>query len=112
MYCLRDRSDPASSPVVLSETALLLISLLDGQRTVEALDAAFTLRAGVRLPRAEIGSFLERLDEANLLDSPAFRRRLERQRSAFARSPQRPPIHAGGAYPAKQAELKAFIGGF
>jgi AmmeMemoRadiSam system protein B len=109
LFCLRDRLDPSSSPLVVSEPALLLASLLDGQRTVGAVRAAFLLRTGVGLPEGEIAAFVERLDQAGLLDSERLQRDLEAQRQAFLELEERPAIHAGSAYPAEPAELKRFL---
>jgi AmmeMemoRadiSam system protein B len=109
MFCLRDRMDPASSPVLVSEPALLLASLLDGQRTLAAVRAAFLLRTGVGLPESEIAAFVDRLDQAGLLDSERLRRHLEGQRQAFLEQPRRLAMHAGGAYPADPLELKGFL---
>jgi AmmeMemoRadiSam system protein B len=112
LYCLRDRSDPSSAPLVVTEAALRLASLLNGERSLKAVSIAFLLQSGVQLSERQIAEFVERLDEASLLDSDAFRGRLEEQRRAFLEQPARPAIHAGGAYPAKRAELEPFLDHF
>ena len=112
LFCLRDRSEPSSAPLVVSEDALRLASLLNGQRSLKAVSIAFLLQTGVQLSERQIAEFIERLDEASLLESDAFRSRLEQQRRAFLERPTRPAIHAGGAYPANRAELEPFLDDF
>ena len=112
LFCLRDRSDPSSAPLVVSEEALRLACLLNGERSLKAVSIAFLLQTGVQLSERQIAEFVERLDEASLLDSDAFRSRLEQQRRAFLERPTRPAIHAGAAYPASRAELEPFLDGF
>jgi AmmeMemoRadiSam system protein B len=110
-FCLRDRLDAEAPPLVVSEAALLLVSLLDGQRSLAAVQAAFTLRVGVPLPEQQLATFVQRLDDANLLDSEAYRARLEQARACFRAAPLRAAVHAGGAYPGEPAELAGFLDG-
>lgn len=111
LFCLRDRLDPAARPLVVSEAALHLVALLDGERTVGAVRAAFLLRTGARLPEAQIAEFVRRLDQASLLDSRRYRREAEERRAAFRAAPLREAIHAGAAYPGGEGELRAFLDG-
>jgi MEMO1 family protein len=109
VFCLRDRTEPGAAQLVVSQPALLLASLLDGQRTLPGVSAAFLLRTGARLTESEIARFVQRLDEANLLDSEAFRYRLEQRRQAYFEQLTRPAIHAEAAYPADRGELERFL---
>ena len=88
LFLLRDRADPEAAPLVVSQAALLLASLLDGERSLGAVRAAFELRTGVRIAAAELRAFVERLDEANLLDSPRYREYRERQRREYLAAPE------------------------
>jgi AmmeMemoRadiSam system protein B len=109
VFCLRDRTEPGAAQLVVSQPALLLASLLDGQRTLPGVSAAFLLRTGARLSESEIARFVQRLDEANLLDSDGFRQRLEQQRRAYFEQSTRPAVHAEAAYPADGRELETFL---
>lgn len=108
-FCLQDRLDPEASPLVVSEAAALLATLLDGRRTVGEVRAAFLLRTGVALTETELLAFVERLDHAYLLDSERCRDRLARQREEFQRAPERPAMFAGRAYPGSYGELLDFF---
>jgi MEMO1 family protein len=109
LFCLRDRLDPTSAPLVISQPALLLVSIFDGSRTLEAVRSAFLLQTGHELPRSDIRGFVARLDDAGFIDSASYRQRLERQQQAFRDALYRPAIHAGSAYPATSTELVDFL---
>src|SRR5581483_3774552 len=109
VICLRDRLDPEVQPLLLGREGLLLASLLDGQRTLGAVRAAFALRTGLLLPTEQIERFVAQLDQAHLLDTPAYRARLDRQRNEFLARSMRPAAHAGGAYPGEPAALRRFL---
>jgi predicted class III extradiol MEMO1 family dioxygenase len=109
LVCLFDRQDPSSGQVVITRGGLLLASLLDGTRNASAVRAAFALRAGASPGRDEIVAFVDRLDEANLLDSPRYREGQRRIAEAFRTGPIRPAVHAGGAYPGEAAALRRFL---
>ena len=111
MFCLRDRTDPTGQPVVLNEAALQIAALFDGQRTAGMVRSAFLLAAGVAPTEDEVRRLAAQLDEANLLDSPAFRRRLGERVAAYRRSEARAAVHAGRAYPGAPGELTAFLDG-
>jgi AmmeMemoRadiSam system protein B len=112
LFCLRDRTEPEALPLILSEGALLLASLLDGTRTFEGVRAAFLLQTGSPLVDHELTSFLTRLERANLLESDRYRERLEQRVRSFREQRERPASHAGGAYPGTARELKPFLDRF
>ncbi len=109
LVCLFDRQDPPSGQVVVSEGGLLLASLLDGERSVQAVRAAFALRTGAVVTEQQIVEFVRQLDEANLLDSERYREHVRQSIEAFRSSPVRLAAHAGRAYPADPDELCAFL---
>jgi MEMO1 family protein len=96
-FWLRDPSDPDLEPLAVSDGAIQVLSLLDGQRTLGELAAAVTLRGG-KVSRPQLESFLTRLDEAGYLEGPRAMHRFEQRRAAFTALPLRPAVHAGGAY--------------
>jgi AmmeMemoRadiSam system protein B len=108
LVVIRDPSDRELPPVVLSDGALEVLSLLDGQRTVEAVAAALQLR-GASVPASKIRGFLEELDQAGYLEGPRARQRLADRRARFRELGVRPAIHAGGAYPDGLDELPRFL---
>ncbi|MCC6177687.1 MAG: AmmeMemoRadiSam system protein B [Chloroflexi bacterium] len=109
VFCLYDRDDPAANQVVLSAAGVVLASLLDGSRTPAAVRAAFARQTGARIAASEFDQFVAQLDAANLLDSPRYHTRLERQRDEFRARPTRAAVHAGGAYPGDPDALRQFL---
>jgi MEMO1 family protein len=108
LVVMRDPSDRELAPVVLSDGALEVLSLLDGQRTVEGMAAALQLR-GASVPASKIRGFLEQLDQAGYLEGPRARHRLAERRARFRELGVRPAVHAGGAYPDGIDELPRFL---
>ena len=111
LFCLRDRSEPAGEPLIVTEGALLLAALLDGERTLPALRAAFLLRSGATLAEPQIADFIRRLDEACLLDSDRYRQTAQRRRAEFHAAAVREATHAGAAYPDDPVELRELLDG-
>ena len=96
-FWLRDPADPSLQPLGVSDGAIQVLTLLDGQRTVGELAAAVSLRGGT-ISRSQLESFLTRLDEAGYLEGPRAMHRFEQRRAEFLALPLRPAVHAGGAY--------------
>jgi AmmeMemoRadiSam system protein B len=111
MYCLRDPGEPDGGAVLVSREALLLLSLMDGERDLDALRAAFALRTGAQLLPSQVEELVRGLDEACLLVGPRFERHRAAQRADFHAAPLRAAIHAGGAYPGDEAALDAALEG-
>ncbi len=102
---LRDPADPSLQPLVLSDGAVQILTLLDGKRTLGDLAAALRLR-GASVSQPQLESFLLRLDEGGYLEGPRAMYRFEQRRAAFLALPDRPAVHAGGAYAGTPGELR------
>ena len=85
-----------------------LLSLLDGTHSVEQI-SELVGRANPDLPDDWIESLLDELDEHLLLDSPRFATERIARESDWIDSEARPAAFAGRSYPAKPAELSAFL---
>lgn len=107
--CLFDRQDPRAAQVVVSRAGLLLASLLDGERSAAGVCAAFALRTGTSLAPDDLATFVQKLDEANVLDSPRHHARGRRAADEFRALPHRPAVHAGGAYPGEADVLRTYL---
>ncbi len=105
---LRDPADPDVESIVVSDGAVPVLSLLDGERTVEGIDAALKLRGVTAVP-SEIRAFLRQLDAAGYLEGPRAHHRVHQRVQAFRARPMRAAVHAGGAYPDSLAELPPFL---
>lgn len=110
LFLLQDRLG-IGTPLLLSQQAALIATLLDGSRTLAGVRAALLLRFGFAPSEAELAEFVARLDEACLLAGGRFAERLAAEQQAFSALPVRPAAHAGGAYPGDPEELRAFLDG-
>src|SRR5829696_468064 len=106
MYCLRDHLEPDAA-LLVSRAAVLLLSLMDGERDLRQISAAFELRTGQALPPGQIEVYVRQLDEAYLLEGGRFAARLAELRAAYQAAPYREAIHAGGAYAGEPTALRA-----
>jgi AmmeMemoRadiSam system protein B len=102
---LRDPADPSLNPLVLSDGAVQVLMLLDGQRTLGELTSALLLR-GASISQSQLEGFLLRLDEGGYLEGPRAACRFDQRRAAFLALPARPAVHAGGAYAGTPRDLK------
>lgn len=109
LVVLRDRLDPVAQPVAVNRHGLLLVSLIDGQRSLAGLQAAFALQTGLTLPETQIEAFLDQLEQACLLDGDHADRKGSALRASFFNAPERPALHAGGAYPGEPTALRTFL---
>ncbi len=95
-------------PLGLSGTAVLvppelspILSLLDGTRNVDAIQAALALHIGVEFSVDRLGMLLQGMDDAMLLEYGAYRLANERMVAEYRNAPHRPASHAGLVYPSE-----------
>jgi len=86
-----------------------LLTLLDGQRTLADVQAAFESKFDELVPIPEIVKLVEQLDEGLFLESDRFREHLAEQLEAYRAAPDRPARFAGMAYPGGESECRAFL---
>src|SRR5262245_1380089 len=89
-----------------------IVALFDGQRSLLDIQAELTRRHGEIVPRADLERLIATLDEHGFMDGARFAERRATIDGAFLASPTRPAVHAGGAYSADAAELRAAMDGF
>jgi MEMO1 family protein len=109
---LRDPSGFTDQIAVLPAPLLDLVSLFDGEHSIEEIREILQRRHGKAPTLKHITDVVERFDAAGFLDSERFRKRRRALEDAFRRNPVRPAAHAGGAYADEAAELRAQIDGF
>ncbi len=87
-----------------------VLALLDGTRGVTELACELTrMQGGILAQEVDVRRMVEDLDEARLLDSPAYRQARDKVRSEFAAHPVRPCTLAGLSYPDEPGELAAWL---
>ena len=109
---LRDPAGFTDQVAVLPASLLDLVSLFDGEHSVEEIQEILGRRHGQAPTAEQIADVVERFDAAGFLDSDRFRERRRALEDAFRQSPVRPAAHAGGAYAGDAGELRAQIDGF
>jgi AmmeMemoRadiSam system protein B len=109
---LRDPAGYTSAVVMLPVDLLDVLALFDGEHDVAGIQAELMRTDGERVAREHIERLLTALDEHGFLDSPAFAVRRATIDRAFLEAARRPAHHAGGAYPADAAQLRAPMDAF
>ncbi len=72
MFVVCDPSGLAEGALNMSRAALLLLSLMDGEHSLEDIRRLFAEQVGQAVPAEQLAEMVERLDAAHYLDSPAF----------------------------------------
>lgn len=109
---LRDPAGYTSSVLMLPAALVEIVALFDGQHSLLDIQAELTRRHGQIVPRADIERLIATLEEHGFLDGARFAELRASIDGAFLASPTRPAVHAGGAYSADPAELRAAMDGF
>jgi AmmeMemoRadiSam system protein B len=109
---LRDPAGFTDQIAVLPAGLLDLVSLFDGEHSIQEIQEILGRRQDQAPTAAQIADVVERFDAAGFLDSDRFRERRRALEDAFRQSPVRPAAHAGGAYAGDAAALVQQIDGF
>lgn len=113
MFYVRDPLEIAPQPLVLGPAGMLVLSHLDGQRSIDQI--LDSLRSGVPggdVRADDIRHVLNKLSESCYLDDHVAAARTARIREEFERAEVRPAWHAGTAYPDDPGELAGMLDGF
>ena len=87
MLQLQDPLRLSDGVIKVPQPMALLLALLDGNRDSEAVGILFLLRSGVSLLPRQIGTFIESLDQAFLLDNQRFRTVMREALSSYRSGP-------------------------
>ncbi len=112
VLCLRDPQGLTDRVLFLQLAAAEILQHLDGTHSILDIQAAWVRRHGDLLFREQVEELLALLDDHLLLEnarSTAAREAAERE---FAAARLRPAFHAGRAYDADPAQLRAALDGF
>jgi AmmeMemoRadiSam system protein B len=109
---LRDPLQLTEETLLVPQPIIPLLALCDGSRSPAALRAALAVRYGLILTPQRISEFLNRLDDALVLDNQRARSARAQAAATFRQQPFRPPASAGAAYPAEPSELAAYLQNF
>ncbi len=98
-------------PAMLPLKAYLIMTQLDGVKTVRDIQVACQRHLGELVFSEEIEMVIEQLDEHFLLNSSRFQDALAGARADFEAAETRPASHAGLSYPLEAEELKKTLDG-
>lgn len=102
-FALRDPHGFAGT-ASLPMGAAMLVTLMNGERTLSELQSAFAEKLGKEISLAEVEKVVQQLDERMYLDNENFAAHKAAITAAYNELDVRPAAHAGGAY---QGELEA-----
>jgi len=102
-YALRDPHGFAGT-ASLPMGAAMLLTLMNGERTLGELQTAFVEKVGQQISLDEVATVVQQLDERMYLDNENFAEHKAAITSAYDELDVRPAAHAGGAY---HGELEA-----
>ncbi len=106
---LRDPFHYAAEGLSVSLPAFMLITYMDGSRTVEDICAAFGEECGSAAPAEAVRRLVRDLDSNHLLDNENYKLQKQKVCAAFAAEPVRAAALAGGGYPDDPAAVHAVL---
>ena len=111
MIYLRDPEGFAPG-LAVPRPAYGLMTLMDGTRSVGALQNAVTEQFGLRVANGDVEALIQQLDESFLLLSDRFQVHRTQVEEDFCQASVRPAAHAGLSYPDDPGELRTLIDSF
>jgi AmmeMemoRadiSam system protein B len=112
LLALRDPAGYTPAVALLPLALLEVVSLFDGEHSIEDIQATVFRVRGELVPARAIAHLAEQLDEQGFLEGSRFAARRAAIDRAYLEAPRRPAAHAGGAYAGEAEELRASIDGF
>ena len=109
MYALRDPYGIADT-VALPMGAAMLVTLMNGKRTLGELRQAFERKVGKTLTFDEVKRVVEQLDERYFLDNDRFAAHEAAMFAEYEALDIRPAAHAGAAYHPESSALQEQLG--
>ena len=104
-FALRDPHGFAGT-ASLPMGAAMLVTLMNGERSLAELQTAFAEKVGQQIALAEVEKVVKQLDERMFLDNENFAAHKEAITTAYDELDVRPAAHAGGAYQGELAALQ------
>lgn len=111
IFLLRD-PEGLSQPMAAPYAAAVLVTLMDGERTLAQIQDEFRAQLGSSVPLAELERLVRELDEAFLLEGNRFEAFRKKQVERYLAAPARRAVHAGSAYPDDPDDLRDALAGF
>jgi MEMO1 family protein len=103
---LKDPLQLADSKLYMERQALSLLALLDGKHSLRDIQEQLTRQTGQIIFLDQLGTVLQKLDEALLLDGSRFRQVFQEKVYDYRKQSFRPQSHAGLSYSSDPEKLK------
>jgi MEMO1 family protein len=103
---IRDPLGYTDSMLLVPREWVLALSCLDGNHTVLDVQEKLTRAAGMLVYGDTVREFVGVLRQKGFLESEEFHRMRDQRHREFREQPERPPAHAGAAYPADADDLR------
>ena len=109
LIVLRDTEGITENALVVSREIALMISLMDGSRTVRDIQVDFMRAAGELVYIEKIQELIDTMDSHLLLFNDNYRNHYAKLREEYEKSPVRKAFLAGKNYSANRMELLTFL---
>lgn len=95
--------------MVMSESAVVLLAMMDGTNSIRDIQAEIMRKSGQLINTEDIQAFVNTLDEQFLLDNDTYQDKIKVIYQTYKTEPVRPTLMAGNSYPADKTELKTYL---
>ena len=106
---LRDSQGISDAQAVLPPVLVPIVARFTGQRTCAEIAEEVSAEIGAEIPVEVVVRLAGELEQALLLEGPAYRAARTRIEREFAECTVRPASHAGGAYHGEGSKLRRYI---
>lgn len=112
MYLLRDPEGISERSLAVSRDVLFILSLMDGTKSIEALQEEYERAFVNRIQVEQIQSIVEGMDDNLFLQNERFQTHLLGLVESYGSLPCRPSFLAGKSFPAEEDSLRTVLSGF
>jgi hypothetical protein len=106
---VQDPLEIIGETLCLTDIASMLLSLMDGTRSIPEIQAVFTRFGGSQVPPNFVASHFEELDKIGLLENETYRRRKIEIFESYSALTEREASHAYEAYEGDPEALRAWV---
>ncbi|MFA5160947.1 MAG: AmmeMemoRadiSam system protein B [Elusimicrobiales bacterium] len=110
MLMLRDAEGITEHVMLVSPSALMVITLMDGRNSLSDIKALIMKRTGVALPEMGLASLVSEFQKLHFMENEETAALRRASREEFSASPVRKPALAGISYPRDREGAERFIG--
>jgi AmmeMemoRadiSam system protein B len=110
VFVVSDPEGITDRALVVSREVLLLLSLMDGSRTVRDIQEEYLRASGQLMYTDRIATIIETMDSHFMLHNRRYKDEVQRLRGEYDALPHREAFLAGRSYPGNEGELRDFLG--